>query len=106
MTQRRTRIVATLGPASGSPAMLRRLLRAGVDVVRLNFSHGSHAWHRGLVRAVRRASAETGLPVAVLQDLAGPKMRVGLLQGDAARLRSGSLLQLVEDGAPGTAERS
>jgi len=105
VTLRRTRIVATLGPASSSPVVLRRLLRAGVDVVRLNFSHGSHAWHRGLVRAVRRASAETGLPVAILQDLAGPKMRVGLLQGDAARLSSGALLQLVEDGAPGTAAR-
>jgi len=102
---RKTRIVATLGPASGSPARLRQLLRAGVDVVRLNFSHGSHELHGAMVRAVRRASAETGLPVAILQDLAGPKMRVGLVADDEVRLRVGAIVDVVEDHALCTGER-
>src|SRR5215510_7009959 len=102
---RKTRIVATLGPASGSPTMLRQLLRAGVDVVRLNFSHGSHALHGDMVRAVRQASADTGLPVAILQDLAGPKMRVGLVADDFVRLRVGATVDVVEDHALCTAER-
>jgi pyruvate kinase len=105
MMPRKTRIVATLGPASSSPARLRQLLRAGVDVVRLNFSHGSHALHGDTVRAVRQASADTGLPVAILQDLAGPKMRVGLVADDAVRLRVGAMLDVVEEHGVSTAER-
>src|SRR5262249_37536030 len=105
VTTRKTRIVATLGPASSSPDMLRRLLVAGVDVVRLNFSHGSHAEHAAAVRAVRRASAETGLPVGILQDLPGPKMRVGPVHGDAVELQRGARLQAVEDHATGDARR-
>ncbi len=105
MNGRKTRIVATLGPATRAPARLRQLLRAGVDVVRLNFSHGSHESHGELVREVRRASAETGLPVAILLDLAGPKMRLGLVEDDAVRLRAGAEVELVEGEARGTAER-
>ena len=102
---RKTRIVATLGPASNSPVMLRRLLRAGVDVVRLNFSHGTHAEHAAAARAVRRASAETGVPVAILQDLAGPKMRVGPVRDDLIELRRGARLAVVEDRSTGDARR-
>ncbi len=105
MALRKTRIVATLGPATGSPLALRRLIRAGVDVVRLNFSHGTHAFHRELVTTVRRVSAELGQPVAILQDLAGPKMRLGRVQDDAIGLRSGSVVEVVDDSAVGTAER-
>jgi pyruvate kinase len=102
--ERRTRIVATLGPVSSSPAAIRRLIRAGVDVVRLNFSHGSHAEHRALYRTVRSVADELGAPVAVLQDLAGPKMRLGRVAGDAVRLRSGNLVRVVDDGRVGTEE--
>ena len=105
MNARKTRIVATLGPATSTPARLRQLLRAGVDVVRLNFSHGSHEFHGGLVRDVRRASEETGLPVAILLDLAGPKMRIGLVQDDAVRLRAGRIVDLIEGHARGSAEQ-
>jgi len=101
---RKTRIVATLGPASRPPAMLRRLIRAGVDVVRLNFSHGTHASHAEAVAAVRQASVDSGLPVAILADLCGPKMRLGRVQDDSVQLRAGGTLLLHESGGVGTAE--
>jgi pyruvate kinase len=101
---RRTRIVATLGPASRPPAMLRRLIRAGVDVFRLNFSHGSHASHAEDAAAVRAASDELGMPVALLADLCGPKLRLGRVQDDAVQLRTGSTVLLREDAAIGTSE--
>jgi pyruvate kinase len=76
---RRTKIVATIGPASRSVPVLRRLLQAGLDVARLNFSHGTREEHAATIRAIRRLSAECGAPVAILQDLQGPKIRVGRL---------------------------
>ena len=76
---RRTKIVATLGPASDSPAMIRQLIDAGVDVFRLNFSHGSHESHGKAIRDIRQAASEKSRPVAILQDLQGPKIRTGEL---------------------------
>jgi len=70
--QRRTRIVATLGPASRSPAMVLALAQGGVDVFRLNFSHGAHESHAETLAAVRAAEAAIGRPVAALADLQGP----------------------------------
>ncbi|MBI5367661.1 MAG: pyruvate kinase [Planctomycetes bacterium] len=78
---RRTTIVATLGPASRSPEMIARLIAAGVDVFRLNFSHGDHASHAAVFSAVRAASVAAGRAVAILQDLQGPKIRIGTLAG-------------------------
>jgi hypothetical protein len=74
---RATKIVATLGPATSSPEVLERLLRAGVDVVRLNFSHGSAQDHIDRARLVRELAAKVGKPVALMADLQGPKIRVG-----------------------------
>ncbi|MFT7462576.1 MAG: pyruvate kinase [Pseudohongiellaceae bacterium] len=102
---KRTRVVATLGPASHSEAMLRRLIRAGVDVVRLNFSHGSHEFHKNSIETVRRVSAELGEPVAILQDLSGPKMRVGRIEEDRIRLRSGERIEMIEGSGVGNLER-
>ena len=79
-TTRRTKIVATLGPASESPERIREMLRAGVDVVRLNFSHGTFADHERRLAEARRACAECGQTMAVLQDLPGLKLRVGPLR--------------------------
>ena len=73
----RTKIVATIGPASRDPKMLAKLVKAGVDVFRLNFSHGTHDIHRGVVDAVRAASREVERDVAILGDLCGPKIRLG-----------------------------
>src|SRR5687768_14548106 len=86
-----TKIVATIGPASREPAVLERLIGAGVDVVRLNFSHGDHAQHLEVIGRVRAVSAATKRPVAILQDLSGPKIRTGRLAGGGpAVLRKGA----------------
>jgi pyruvate kinase len=92
---RRTKIVCTLGPATSSPEMIRRLVAAGMDVARLNFSHGDHDSHRRLMAEVRAASAELGRPVGILQDLAGPKIRLGILDGEV-ELDSGQEVELAE----------
>lgn len=77
---RRTKIIATLGPASNSDPVIRELIAAGVDVFRLNFSHGTHETHGEVIARVRRAAADLGRHVALLQDLSGPKIRTGLLR--------------------------
>lgn len=77
---RRTKIVATVGPASSAESSIRDLVAAGVDVFRLNFSHGTHAGHGEVVTRIRAAAAEAGRTVALLQDLSGPKIRTGLLR--------------------------
>ena len=78
---RRTKIVATLGPASSSPEMLARLIDSGVNVFRLNFSHGTHASHAEVYARVRAAAADAGRIIAVMQDLSGPKIRTTTLEG-------------------------
>ncbi len=78
-TMRKAKIIATLGPASQSEEVLRRLIQAGMNVARLNFSHGTHEEHAACIATLRRLSAELGQPVAILQDLQGPKVRVGEL---------------------------
>ncbi len=101
----RTRIVATIGPACSSKARLRELVRAGVDVFRLNFSHGTADQHRQYVKDIRSISKELGTGVAILQDLPGPKLRVGAIDGSVARLRTGSKVTLCEGRRTGDAER-
>ncbi|MCC6739764.1 MAG: pyruvate kinase [Planctomycetia bacterium] len=91
---RRTRILATLGPASAKPAVLEALLAAGLDAVRLNFSHGTHDSHAAAYRAVREAAAKAGRTVAVLQDLQGPKIRVGNVAGEGMPVPTGSRLTI------------
>src|SRR3954454_3758466 len=97
---RRTKIVATIGPASRDPETLVRMVEAGLDVARLNFSHGSREEHKENVDRVRAAAGRAGRPVAILQDLPGPKLRIGPLNDDYAELRSGDALVLAagEDG--------
>jgi pyruvate kinase len=106
-TERRTKIVATVGPASGSPEVLRELLDAGVDVFRLNFAHGTPEEQAESVRRIRAASADAGREVGILGDLPGPKLRLGDLEGDVAVLHSGSTLVMrgESNGTPGSAER-
>ena len=93
----RTKIVATVGPVSRSPEMLKALVEAGVDVFRLNFSHGTHDEHTATVRAIRAIEAESGLCLAVLQDLGGPKIRLGPIPGDSVDCRIGETFTLVVD---------
>lgn len=80
---RRAKIVATVGPASASPFMLRSLFTKGVDTFRLNFSHGDHATHAGVIAAIRALEEEVGVPIGILQDLQGPKIRLGRIPGGA-----------------------
>ncbi len=104
---KRTKIVATIGPASRDPAMLRDLFLAGVNVARLNFSHGTHEEHARVIADVRRVAAELHLYVAILQDLPGPKVRTGRFAGGAesVELTNGSELTLTTEQVDGTAER-
>ncbi len=95
----RTKIVATVGPASSSPEMLRRLIETGVDVFRLNFSHGTHEEHSAVVESIRKVSAELGQNVAILQDLCGPKFRLGPIPGDVVECLSGETFTLVTESA-------
>ncbi|KAB7628143.1 pyruvate kinase [Alkalilimnicola sp. S0819] len=87
--RRRTKIVATLGPASAEPGVLREMLRAGLDVVRLNLSHGDHATHRRLLASARAAAAELGVCLAVMPDLQGPKIRIEGFRRGPVRLAAG-----------------
>ncbi|NER00687.1 MAG: pyruvate kinase, partial [Cyanothece sp. SIO2G6] len=102
----RTKIVATIGPASDSPETLRALLKAGMNVARLNFSHGSYEDHAERVKRLRAAATELDLPLLLLQDLQGPKIRVGDLPPDGICLEVGHSLKLlpIDDytGQPGT----
>ena len=86
---RRTRIVCTIGPSSSSPAVLRNLIQAGMDVARLNFSHGDHETHRRAAADVRAAAEAVGKPVAIIGDLQGPKIRTGPLDSSFLRLVRG-----------------
>ena len=82
----RTKIVATIGPASRTPAVLRQLVETGVNVFRLNFSHGTHAQHSAVVGHIRAISRELDRHVAILQDLCGPKMRLEPIPGQPPNL--------------------
>jgi pyruvate kinase len=86
---RRTKIVATIGPASREPETLLRMIQAGMDVARLNYSHGTLEEHAETVRRVRDAAGRAGRPVAILQDLPGPKLRIGPLREDVVELKPG-----------------
>ncbi|MBX3747215.1 MAG: pyruvate kinase [Verrucomicrobiae bacterium] len=101
----KTKIVATIGPASDSPAMLERLLRAGMNVARLNFSHGDFASHRERIRRLRNAERATGRRVAIMADLPGPKMRVGRIDPEPVELEPGRPFVLTTDPALGNAHR-
>src|SRR5262245_47574517 len=101
---RHTKILATLGPASASPEVLEALIAAGLDGVRLNFSHGDRDWHRGAVQLVREVSFRAGRPVAILVDVQGPKIRVGRVRGPSMPVPEGSRLVITSrkiEGADG-----
>jgi pyruvate kinase len=106
--QKRTKIIATVGPASRDPAILRSLFVCGTNVLRLNFSHGTPEEHASVVRAAREISAELGIHTALLQDLPGPKVRTGLLAGNApsVRLERGARFIITTEQVLGTADRA
>ncbi len=91
---RSTKIVATLGPATASTELMREMLHAGMNVARLNFSHGSHHDHLENIQLMRRLASEENRPLAILQDLAGPKLRIGEIPQGAVFLKPGSMVKL------------
>ncbi len=90
----RTKIVCTLGPASDSDDIVRALVRAGMTVARINFSHGDHATHAARIERVRRIAREEDVVLAVLGDLQGPKLRVGKIEGDSVVVQAGQEITL------------
>mmetsp|Transcript_5953 Transcript_5953/g.7086 ORF Transcript_5953/g.7086 Transcript_5953/m.7086 type:complete len:123 (+) Transcript_5953:163-531(+) len=95
ITEKRTKIVATIGPASNSPEVLRELIKAGVNVARLNFSHGSYEDHAKTLKTIRTVSLEMGSPTTILQDLQGPKIRVCKLPDEGVELVEGKEITFV-----------
>ena len=102
---RKVKILATLGPASSKPAMIRKLMRAGADAFRINMSHGTHKEKAALVAAIRALEKEFHRPTTILFDLQGPKLRVGNFEGGSAEVRAGDRISLDRDDALGTAGR-
>src|SRR5215213_10658870 len=103
---RSTKIVATLGPASSDPAILERMFRAGVDVVRLNFSHGTAADHEKRAALVKELATKTGRTVAIMCDLQGPKIRVGKFKEGKITLEKGQTFVLDASAEMGDGQRS
>jgi pyruvate kinase len=101
----KTKIVATIGPASESPEMLERLIRAGMNVARLNFSHGDFRGHAERIGRIRAAAKATGQRIAIMADLPGPKMRIGKLEPEPIALLPGDRIALTTDEIVGTARR-
>jgi len=102
---RNTKIVATLGPASSTAERIEELFRAGVDVFRLNFSHGSHRDHAERLRVIRDLEKKTGRPIAVMADLQGPKLRIGTFKDGKIELKAGAKFRLDLDRTPGDQKR-
>ena len=100
---RRTKIVCTIGPATSSEAAIRKLVQAGMDVARLNLSHGTLDEHARYVQIVRSVSSKLGIEVAILMDLPGPKYRIGRLKDGGVELRRGSRITLTDKDVEGTA---
>jgi pyruvate kinase len=92
---RKAKIVCTIGPASSSPDVLERLIAAGMNVARLNFSHGTLESHARVIRSIREAASRQGAPVAILQDLQGPRLRIGQVPEGGVRLEAGQRVRLL-----------
>src|SRR5580765_2328094 len=102
----KTKIVATIGPASESPEILERLIRAGLNIARLNFSHGDFAGHTGRIARIRAAERATGRRVTIMADLPGPKMRLGKIDPEPIQLAVGESFTLTSDEVTGNARRA
>jgi pyruvate kinase len=101
----RTKIVATIGPACSSKEKLKELILAGVDVCRINFSHGSHEDHLEVIKKIKEINKELWVHTAILADLQGPKLRIGVMENDGADLKSGDSITVTTEKCIGTAER-
>ncbi len=101
----KTKIVCTIGPASNTPAMLEKMINAGMNIARLNFSHGEFPDHKTVIENIRTASRATGKRVAIMGDLPGPKMRIGKLDEEPFELEAGDTFTLTSENITGNRER-
>jgi pyruvate kinase len=101
----KTKIIGTIGPVSDSPEMLKRLIRAGLDIARLNFSHGDFASHAQVIASIRAAARAVGRNVAIMADLAGPKMRLGQIVPEPIHVRTGASFILTSEEIIGNSQR-
>jgi pyruvate kinase len=104
LKKRRTKIIATIGPASQSPAVIRALIQAGANIFRLNMSHGDHPTHRTVYNHIREIAGELNQPVAILADLCGPKIRTGKFENDQIDLVSGDKVTVTTRDVPGSSK--
>ena len=98
---KKTKIVCTIGPASSAPAVIEKMIEAGMDVARLNFSHGTHEEHAAVIRSIRETAEKLNRPVAILTDIAGPKIRIGEIAAGSIELKSGRNFCLTDRPVPG-----
>src|SRR5215472_16878474 len=101
----KTKIVATIGPASESPAVLERMITAGMNIARLNFSHGDFDYHGKIIKNIRAAAKAVGRTVAIMADLSGPKMRIGKLSTEKIGLKAGEKFTLTTEDIVGDLKR-
>src|SRR5262245_69987 len=101
----KTKIVATIGPASASRAVLEQMIRAGMDIARLNFSHGDFSNHQRGIETIRVASDAVGRPISILADLPGPKMRIGTVRAEPIELKTGDRFCLTTENIVGDRNR-
>src|SRR6516162_3379986 len=105
LPKNKTKIVATIGPASETPEMLERLIRAGLNVARLNFSHGDFTDHAERIKRIRSVAEAVGRRVAIMADLPGPKMRIGKIEPEPIQLHSGENFTLTTEEISGDSQR-
>ncbi|MCX6182197.1 MAG: pyruvate kinase [Bacteroidetes bacterium] len=105
MNLKRTKIVATMGPACSSKEMLTKMIQKGVDVCRMNFSHGDHAFHGEHIKTIRSVAKELNTHIAILADLQGPKLRIGVMENDGADVKAGDLITISTTECIGTASK-
>ena len=102
----KTKIVCTIGPASESPAVMKQMIESGMNVARLNFSHGDFATHKKVIENLRAASKSLGRRIAIMADLSGPKMRIGKIDPEPVELRPGEPFTLTTDDVVGDKTRA
>src|SRR5215831_9704852 len=105
LPKNKTKTVATIGPASETPEILERLIHAGLNVARLNFSHGDFREHAERIRRIRSAARAVGRRVAIMADLPGPKMRIGKIEPEPVQLQAGEKFTLTTEEIAGTPQR-
>jgi len=105
ITSPKTKIVCTIGPASENPDVMKQMIEAGMNVARLNFSHGDFAAHKKVIENLRAASASLGRRIAIMADLSGPKMRIGKFASEPINLNQGDKFTLTTDDIPGDSNR-